>query len=78
MEDLLIASGSQKARQLLCGLLKDQGAGRIACVGSGSQARRLVLERAWDLALIALPCRTSTAASWPWRSRRPPTRGSSC
>ena len=55
MEDLLIASGSQKAQQLLCGLLKDQGAGRIACVGSGSQARRLVLERAWDLALIAPP-----------------------
>lgn len=55
MENILIVSGSERAQQLLCGLLKDQGAGKAACVGSGNQARRRIIERPYDLVLIAPP-----------------------
>lgn len=55
MESALIVSGGDKAGQVLQELVRLSGLSTSAAVGSGSDARRLLLESAFDLIIINTP-----------------------
>lgn len=55
MGNVLIAAGSQKGRELLCGLLRDCAFDRPTFVANGGEARRMLLENEYELVVINTP-----------------------
>lgn len=55
METALIITGSDKATESLSSFLKMAGCLNIGCVSSGSEARRIIVDREYDLVIINTP-----------------------
>lgn len=55
MERVLLVAGSKKAREQLIQLLKNSGVSMVTAAENGGEARRILIEQEFDLALINTP-----------------------